>query len=258
MQVRNVSPYNNSVYQPVFQSLFRLSHYTDCFGRYRYTQNSTGIRDDLSYDELAQLVKKRFSKFDKINVMPMNGSDGTESYLIANSILNTFGEKAAKEKVFPILVTDVDPAIIEQYGQKGLVALKYEDIDAFGDNFNKYFEKIDKWLLPQEIWYAKDSSAFRLTPEFKKLFKFEVMDFQKRMLQANDTGNSVFIIRNCLAESFGIAESDIIISKLGKIMHPDSLFVIGGYDRKRMSGMIDSLNNAGFKEVGKNIFSLKG
>ena len=41
-------------------------------------------------------------------------------------------------------------------------------------------------------------------------------------------------------------------------MHPDSLFVIGGYDRKRMSGMIDSLNNAGFKEVGKNIFSLKG
>ena len=91
-----------------FNSLYRRTTYIDCNGIYRESQNTTGKREDLDYDECAKLIKKRFSKFDKINIMPMNGSDGTESYLLAHSLLKVFGEKKAKEKIFPITVTDVD------------------------------------------------------------------------------------------------------------------------------------------------------
>lgn len=253
MQINSIQPYS---YKPAFKSLFRMAYYTDCYGNYRYTQNSTGVRDDLNYNELAALMKDRFSGFDRINLMPMNGSDGTESYLIANSVLKTFGEDEAKKRIFPVLVTDVDPMIVEKYGKKGIVAFKPEDIEAFGEDFNKYFEKINRGLLPQEITYSVDTTAYRLKPEFRNLFSFEVMDFQKRMKEVSDTGNSVFIIRNCLTESFGSAATEKIISDLSKIINPNSLFVIGGYDRLRMSDFVPNLKKYGFKEIGKNIFSL--
>ncbi len=256
MQIRNVSQYN--INQPSFGTLFRMLYYTDCYGRSRYTQNSTGVRDDLNYDELASLIKDRFSKCSKINLMPMNGSDGTESYLIANSIINTFGEKEAKEKIFPVLVTDVDPKIVEQYGKKGIVALKDEDIKAFGNNFDRFFERANKWELPMEEQFSRDLNAYRLKPDFKNLFKFEVMDFQKRMKEVKDGGNSIFIIRNCLTESFGVEETKKIVKDLSSLIHPNSLFVIGGYDRKHMSDFIPTLEFLGFREIGKNIFSLNG
>ncbi len=255
MQIRSFSQYTNSIYKPSYGSLFRLTNYIDCNGKTRFTQNSTEVRDDLDYDELAQIIKKRFSKLDKINLMPMNGSDGTESYLIANSVLNVFGEKQANEKIFPILVTDVDPLIIEQYGQKGVVALKQHDIEAFGSNFDKYFKEINIGFLPYEATYSRDAKAYRLTPEFKNLFKFEVKDLQERLKNLKDEGNSIVIIRNCLAETFGRDDTRKIISNLSKLMHPNSLFVIGGFDRKRMSTLISDLEFYGFKEVGKNIFS---
>lgn len=256
MKVRAFSHSFKSYYNPSYGSLFRTTYYVDCNGQYRYTQNSTEVRDDLDYDELANLIKTRFSKYDKINILPMNGSDGTESYLIANSILNTIKDNTVKEKIFPIRVTDVDSAIIENYGQKGVVALKEDDIKAFGSSFDKYFEEINIRLLPYDATYSKEAKAFRLKPDFKKLFTFNVQDLQERIQDVNDYGNSVVIIRNCLAETFGKDETRNLISKLSKILHPNSLLVIGGFDRKRLSSLIPDLEYFGFKEVGKNIFSL--
>ena len=171
-QIKNSSESKNFS----FTSLFRYITYTDCNGRLRESQNTTGSRKDLDYDECAKLIKQRFSKFDKINIMPMNGSDGTETYLLAHSLLKTFGEKAAMKKIFPITVTDVDPFIINNFGKNGVVALEPEDILAFGDDFNKYFEPIQKSELPKlsEFGYFQESRAYKLTPFFRNLFQFEV------------------------------------------------------------------------------------
>ena len=255
MRVQNIKVNSTSN----FTSLFRFSSYIDCNGEYRQTQNTTGKRKDLDYDELAMLAKQRFSKFDRINIMPMNGSDGTESYLLAHSILKVFGEKKAKEKIFPITVTDVDPFIINKFGKKGIVALEPDDIKAFGDKFDKYFEEIPMEELPKiENGYSLRARAFKLTPFFKNLFEFKVQDFQKRIENLKDDGNTVILIRNCLAQAFGHIQSMLLVNKLQEKMNGASLFVIGQYDRDRMRNFVPEMKCLfDYKEVGKNIFSKK-
>ncbi|MBR5554727.1 hypothetical protein IKU74_01810 [bacterium] len=244
-------------FSPSFGSLFRLSSYVDCNGQYRHTQNTTGRREDLNYDECARLIKKRFSKFDKINIMPMNGSDGTEAYLLAHSLLKEFGEKKAKQKIFPITVTDVDSFIIYSFGKKGIVAFRPEDIDAFGKDFDKYFKEIPRSELPNiPNAYSLNTRAFKLTPFFKNLFEFKVQDFQKRITHITDEGNSVVIIRNCLAQAFGYVQSMLMVAELDKKIKNSSLFIIGQYDRDMMKRFVPGLKTFfDFHEVGKNIFS---
>ena len=241
-----------------FRSInFRWVTYVDCNGIHRDSQNTTGKRNDLDYDECARLIKKRFSKFSKINIMPMNGSDGTGTYLLAHSLLERFGEKKAKEKIFPITVTDVNPFIINEFGKKGIVALDPEDIEVFGKKFNKYFEEIPMSELPQiPLAYSKNARAFRLTPFFKSLFNFKVQDFQQRIGQVNDQGNSVVIIRNCLAQAFGYVESMLLVGKVDNKLKDSSMFIIGQYDRDRMKNFVPHMKALfNFKEIGKNIFS---
>ena len=240
-----------------FGSLFRFSSYIDCNGQYRQSQNTTGKREDLDYDECARLIKKRFSNFDKINIMPMNGSDGTEAYLLAHSLLKEFGEKKAKKKIFPIIVSDVDPFIINSFGKKGIVAFQPEDIAAFGKNFDKYFQEIPMSELPNiPNAYSLNAKAFKLTPFFQNLFEFKVQDFQKRITHIKDEGNSVVIIRNCLAQAFGYVQSMLMVAELDKKIKNSSLFIIGQYDRDMMKRFVPGLKTFfDFHEVGKNIFS---
>lgn len=257
MRVQSINNDYKSNASTNFKSLFRLSSYLDCDGYYRETQNTTGKRKDLNYDEFAILVKQRFSKFDKINIMPMNGSDGTEAYLLAHSLLKEFGEKEAIEKIFPIIVTDVDPFIINKFGKECILALNPDDIAAFGVSFNKYFQEIPMSELPQKgIIYSKSARAFKLTPFFRNLFDFRVQDFQKRIQQIEDKGNSVVIIRNCLAQAFGYEHSMLVVEELQKKLKKNSLFIIGQYDRNKMKYFVPEMKSLfGFKEVGKNIFS---
>ena len=238
-----------------FTSLFRLSSCQDSFGVYHITQNSTECRDDLNYDELAKIAKKRFEKYEKINIMPMNGSDGTESYCIANSILKIFGESESKKRIFPIVVSDIDPDIIENYGKKGIIALGEKDENLFGKNLSKYFESTNMSELPDIAIYPKNAKAYKLKPEFKENFKFEVMDFMNRLTNIKDEGNSIILIRNCLAQSYTRLERTFLFCELDNIMHNNSLFVIGGYDRANIPNLVNELKTYGFKEVGKNIFS---
>ena len=238
-----------------FTSLFRLSSCKDSFGVERSTQNSTSSRDDLNYDELAEIAKNRFKKYEKINIMPMNGSDGTESYCIANSILKTFGESDSKKRIFPIIVSDIDNDIIENYGKKGIVALGKKDENLFGKNLSKYFDSTNMSELPDIARYPKDAKAYKLKPQFRENFKFETMDFMNRLKNIKDEGNSIILIRNCLAQSYTSWERSLLLSELDNIIHDNSLFVIGGYDRANIPDFVKELETYGFKEIGKNIFS---
>ena len=168
-----------------------------------------------------------------------------------------FGEKKAKQKIFPITVTDVDSFIIYSFGKKGIVALMPEDIDAFGKDFDKYFEEIPRSELPNiPNAYSLNARAFKLTPFFKNLFEFKVQDFQKRITHIKDEGNSVVIIRNCLAQAFGYVESMLMVAELDKKIKNSSLFIIGQYDRDMMKHFVPGLKTFfDFHEVGKNIFS---
>ena len=252
MQIKTL---NNNITN--FTSLYRRTSYIDCNGVFRESQNTTNKRNDLDYKECANLIKKRFSEFDRINVMPMNGSDGTESYILAHYLLEEFGEKKAKEKIFPITVTDVDSFIINKFGKKGIVALTPNDIEAFGNKFDTYFEEISMSELPNiPFAYSLNSKAFKLTPFFKSLFEFKQQDFQNRVSELKDEANSVVIIRNCFAQSFGYVQTMLFVAELAKKLQKTSMFVIGQYDRDCMKYFVPEMKSIfGFKEIGKNIFS---
>lgn len=238
-----------------FGTLFRFSSYTDCNGYSRQTQNTTAKRSDLDYIELAKIAKRRFSEFERINVMPMNVSDGTEAYMLAHAFIKVMG-KRANEKIFPIEASDVDSFIINNFGKKGVVSFEPEDIEYFGKDFNNYFEEIEMSELPNINGYSLRAKAFKLKPAFKELFRFNVEDFQSRIKKVKDEGNSIVIIRNCLAQAFGWPEAGLICHRVGEILKDTSLFIPGQYDRENLRDMDITLKSlCDFKEIGKNIFS---
>ncbi len=240
---------------PAFCSLVRMTNYVDINGVKRSTQNSTSFRDDLNYNALAKIIKKRFNGFKKINIMPMNGSDGTEAYCIANEIIEVFGLRTAKKKIFPIDVTDVDSFIIENFGKKGVIAFSDRDIEGFGySNILDYFEKIEESELPKGVIYHMETcNPLKAKPKFKNLFNFTVMDFQERLKTIKDYGNTIVIIRNCLAQSFG-EDTAKIIGQVSKVLKDGSLLVIGGYDRQELIDMDSWLKSSDFYEIHRNIF----
>lgn len=251
MQISKVQ--SNNIY---FKSLgFNLVRYTDISGKTRETQNTTSVREDFDYDKFAMTLKKRFKEHDKINLRLMNVSDGTEAYLIANSILKVFGKKEAEERIFPIQAGDVCSFVIDNYGKQGIVALTENEKVLFGENFEKYFTEIPFERLPKHR-YLPDSKAYELNPQFKKYFSFYTEDFQKTLKSLpKDEGNTVISIRNCLRQSFpSYPERGLIIAKIHKILKDASLFVIGGYDRTHIMSFLEDF---GFKEIEKNIFGLK-
>ena len=238
-----------------FSSLVRMTNYIDVNGVKRSTQNSTSFRDDLNYKVLARIIKKQFKDCKKINILPMNGSDGTEAYCIGNEIIEEFGLNRAKKKIFPINVTDVDPYIIENFGKKGVVAFSDNDIDGFGFcNVLDYFDPIEESKLPKDVTYHMETcNPLKVKPKFRNLFNFSVMDFQERLKTIKDSGNSVVIIRNCLAQSFG-EDSCRVIEQVASVLKNGSLFVIGGYDRQELASMDIWMKFNDFHEIHKNIF----
>ena len=146
-----------------------LYSYKDCYGAQRASQNTTGLRNDLDYDKLADIVSdsiksyprqkdKKFPFFrqkpsqeaeasenlPKVTIYSMAGSDGTEAYAMANSIIGKMGFENAQKYVFPIHVSDVSPKIIEKYGQKGIVLLLDEEIE-------KYVQIIDDDITDDKL-----------------------------------------------------------------------------------------------------------
>ena len=97
---------NDSVNNKIsFRSLgYSQDYYADKYGFQRSIQHTTGIRNkELDYDRLAKLIKKRFKNFDKVNVMPMCVSDGTEAYCIANFLIKQEGYEKFQKNIHQLL-----------------------------------------------------------------------------------------------------------------------------------------------------------
>ena len=140
MKINNTHAYLN------FKSIrYRYSHYEDCYGITRETQNTTCVREDLDCHELAKIIKKNFKNIDKLSLKPMNASDLTETYAVTSALIDAFGFKTVQEKFSPILATDVDSYIINKFGKKGVIGLTPKDETQIGKkNIKKFFEKISQ------------------------------------------------------------------------------------------------------------------
>lgn len=263
ISVNNQYKYNkNANYQchsPSFGSMgFTFETYRDCFGITRETQNTTGKRSDVSLDELANIIKWRFKKFDRVNILPMNVSDGTEAYFLANALIRNEGLETFEKKYSPIKASDVTKNVIDNYAKNGLLQLYDNEIIEFNqlgmDDILKEVNKDDyKELMISQV--GAPDKLFKLSDEYRKHFDFHVEDLQSRILDLKDEGNSVIGIRNCLKQSFGGTESSILILKLANRMRGASLLITGDYDRTLP--LLGATLNACFVELKHNIWGLK-
>lgn len=252
-----VASVNYCSYSPSFKSMgFTFGTYKDCFGIPRETQNTTGVRSDINLKDFADIIKWRFRNFDKVNIMPMNVSDGTEAYMFANAIIKNEGLDKFKKK-YSIKASDVMPNVINNYAKNGLLHLYDKEVSIFGGigldiikevNPKDYEDKI----VPQASYPDK---LYKLNDEYRKLFDFHVEDLQSRIHDLKDKGNSVIAIRNCLKQSFGDTKSSIILLKLCLTMRGASLLVTGDYDRKCQ--LINETLKDHFVELAHNIWGLR-
>ena len=249
---------NQSLYkQTSFGSMgYSFDVYRDMYGIKRETQHTTAKRADICLEDFAKLLQQRFKCFDRVNIMPMNVSDGTEAYLFANAIIRNEGLEAFERK-YSINASDVMAKVIDRYPRKGLLHLYKEEVKEFEGlgidilkevNMDDYKGK----LVPQSSCPDK---LFKLSDEYRKYFNFSVADLQKRVKYLEDEGNSVIAIRNCLRQSFESLQAVNIIRDLASKMKGASLFITGDYDREL--SIIDGTLKSCFVELKRNIWGLK-
>lgn len=250
---------NQSCYQPSFGSMgFTFGTYRDCFGITRETQNTTEKRNDICLEELANIIKWRFKKFDMVKIMPMNVSDGTEAYFLANALIRNEGLETFEKKYSPIQSSDVMHNVIDNYAKNGLLHLYDNELTDFDRiELNNVLKEVDikdyqDKIIPQMSYPDK---LYKLSDEYRKHFDFHVEDLQSRILDLKDEGNSVIGIRNCLKQSFGDTRGSMIIMKLAMKMRGASLLITGDYDRQAQ--FINDTLKKFFLELKHNIWGLK-
>ena len=244
-------------YKPSFKSMgFTFGTYRDCYGMNRETQNTTGVRRDINLEEFADIVKWRFYKFDKVNIMPMNVSDGMDAYLFANSIIKNEGLYKFRQR-YSINASDIMPNVINNYAKNGLLHLYNDEVSLFDGLGIKVLKEVNQEyykdkIVPQASYPDK---LYKLSDEYRQLFDFHVEDLQSRISDLKDEGNSVIAIRNCLKQSFGGTRTALILLRLKMAMRGASLLITGDYDRKCKT--INDVLKDYFVELAHNIWGLR-
>ena len=255
MYVQNIS--HAKTYNPNFTSIlpslsvfYQYKDDNDYISTVRETQLTTGKRDDWNLKKLARIINHRFPKSQRVNIMPMNVSDGTEAYFIFKYLVEEVGGLNKFEKRFShIAASDVCGKVLDKYPRQGRVDLSLKEAKELRIFGEPMFEQIsDK---PTQVRGNFVYYPYRLKEKFRKYFTFETCDFQKRLKNFHDEGNSVVFIRNCLRQSFGDTSAHIVY-KVAKKLQGASLFVTGGYDRG-MTVFEDALE-IHFRELDKNVW----
>lgn len=230
--------------------------YRDVYGIKRETQNSTCKRKDLDYGKLAKISKERFAGFDRVNIMPMNVSDGTESYFTSQAFIKENGLDVFEKKYSPLKSSDVCQDIINRYPKNFIVHLFKGEPEELKIVNEPMFKPMSLFEYPQHILNGGNiEPLFKLDPKYQKFFNFFVMDFQERLAGLNDEGNSIVMIRNCLKQSFGDIKSATIAYQLADKLKGASLFITGDYDRGMR--LFESALDDNFVEIEHNIWAKK-
>ena len=105
--------------------------------------------------------------------------------------------------------------------------------------------------------FSQPEHLYKIAPKYRENFEFNVQDFNKRIDEIEDKGNSVIVLRNTLYQSYGDGyESQILISDLANKMKGGSLLVVGGYDMAHMPNLKKALRDY-FVELQPNVWGLK-
>ena len=254
-------------YSPIYNSYFKdnrkIQSEKPAFGttarRYvtengdEFGTNSWMFRDDLDWNRLVKYENRHFKSADRVNVIILASSDGSESYSKVISLAENLSEDDA-EKFYPVKGYDIDKEMVRASGS-GLLNTSMHDrmmLQIYSDDYEKYFRETNEKLVIKDDVQFQNQKTLKATSLLKNNVRFNRADMYDVLHNLDDNSNTVLMCRNVL----GYFENDKI-EKFVKIvsnkLKPESLFVVGDHDTK--NSFIDRfLKENGFEKVMQNVY----
>lgn len=215
--------------------------------------NSWLFRDDLDWTRLVKYENKHFKNADRVNVIILASSDGSESYSKVISLAENLSEDDA-EKFYPVKGYDIDKEMVRASGS-GLLNTSMHDrmmLQIYSDDYEKYFRETNEKLVIKDDVQFQNQKTLKATNYLKSKVRFNRADMYDVLHSLDDNSNTVLMCRNVL----GYFENDKV-EKFVKIvsnkLKSESLFIIGDHDIKNT--FIDRfLKENGFEKVIKNVY----
>lgn len=251
MQVTlNRTPYYVNKF-PVFKS---TSDFCRLPGGKEIGNNSWLFRDGIDWKAFAEYQIRNFADKDRVKVVQLGASDGSEGYTYAMSLLEL--ENNQVSKFFPLMGFDIDRNIVEK-AQSGILKLSDKDLARLKNlniDYKKYFQKTDEDLVSKtyNIMSSESYHPYKVSEELRKRIIFEVGDMFNIIKHLEDDSNTVMLCRNVMIYLDEVL-NEHFISMVGKKLKTGSLFVIGKLDSE-LEYMEGLLSKFGFKKVMNNIY----
>ncbi|MCR5265303.1 MAG: hypothetical protein K6E29_01750 [Cyanobacteria bacterium RUI128] len=230
--------------QPTFTH-FSLKKETE---NYEYYTSTSLFRDDLDWDGLMNLMRKKYKNTDQVNLICHACSDGEEAYSLALKVKKTFGKSAAK--FLPVTAKDIDYDNIFRAKRANYVVSDAEVVrleQHAGLDLNRYFD-IYKNDYTYET-YAKPRDCLKAVIDFKQ---GDILDDIKNLPKEN----TVLMCRNFIPYLPSKSQTELI-KQLGERLDSSSLLVLGEFDMR--SSVLEDLQKNGFEQTEiKYVFQKQG
>lgn len=250
----NTISYNNKYRKPVAFSSSIGEYYLKSQYSKRLISNFTKMfRQDIEWNKLTEYIFNNFKTKNKVNILNLASSDGSEPYSLAIALKSKFGENS--NKFFPIFATDRNEKIINR-AKTGNIDLFEDDITRikdFGCDFDRFFKPAKDNVPPEikERFKNISCSTYSATEELKNLVKFDKGMISEQLHSLKDDGNTLILCRNVFPY-LDIYDFYYTLDLLGEKLKKGSLVVLGSYDENLNTSNL--LCKKGFESVGKNLF----
>ena len=237
--------------------------------RYYKTKNNVEIgtntwffREDLDWNYFAAYSIAHFKEKEKVNVIQLACSDGSEAYTTILSFINNKNEDFSK--FFPIQAFDIDNEVIKA-AKSGCINIKQRDYTRLSANsvyIPKYFKPAAaKLVIPNDgadilfynnpQFYTKPKT-YKVCDELTNKVNFNRADMFNVLRNIKDDSNTIVFCRNVFAY-LPAEKTKEFVEILSKQLKKNSLFVSGSLDSENT--LLDYyLSNNGFKKIMNNVY----
>lgn len=218
-----------------------------------FNTNSWLFRDDLDWKRLVKYENNHFKNLNRVNVVVLASSDGSEEYSKVMALSENLPEQDA-EKFFPIKGYDIDYEMTRA-SNSGLLNTSLHDrmlLQIYCDDYEKYFKETQEKLIIKGDTPLQKQKTLKATNFIKDKVRFERADMYNVLNNLDDNSNTILMCRNVL----GYFEDDKIekfIKIVSNKLKQESLFIIGEHDTK-CSFISRYLNENGFAKVMEHVY----
>lgn len=212
------------------------------------------FRTDIDWDNLMEVLNTDFKDEKKVNVYSLAGSDGSEGYTFAMSVMDKL-PKEQQSKYFKIKISDIDHEVIKS-AKSGIINLSEKDFELMQNNLitqTVFFEPAKKTseIANNEETRFKEYFGYKPIPKLRNAVEFERGDILDVMKRINKSEPSIVMCRNVMPYLSANYVQEIV-KNANKNLKTGSLFIIGDFDH--ITGIENMLLSSNFEKVQHNVY----